>query len=46
MNFDATSFWIGFATATVFWWLLQVARPLFKDLRKGVSQGVDSVKDI
>lgn len=44
MNLDLTSFLWGFSAATVLWWLVQLARPLFSDIKENVSSQVENVK--
>lgn len=46
LNFpiDSRSFWIGFAAASVIWWLLQNSRPAIKALRNVFTEQVASVR--
>lgn len=46
LNFriDPLSFWIGFAAASIIWWLLQNSRPAVKALRNVLSEQVASVR--
>ena len=52
LNFERLSFWIGFAAATIFWWLVVILRPhavrLFHSLKdslqsakKGLQAGIE-----
>lgn len=37
-SIDPLSFFIGFLTASVFWWLMARARPLLEEVRSGLKQ--------
>lgn len=47
LNFriDKLSFWIGFAAASIIWWLYQNARPALKNLRVVVSERLDILRE-
>ncbi|MGD2028130.1 MAG: NACHT domain-containing protein, partial [Anaerolineales bacterium] len=46
LNFrlDQLSFWIGFAAASLFWWLLRQARPAFSLLGKALRERAGAVR--
>ncbi|OGO37283.1 MAG: hypothetical protein A2Z03_01495 [Chloroflexi bacterium RBG_16_56_8] len=37
-SFDPYNFFIGFLTATIFWWLVGKARPLWNDVKQGLRE--------
>lgn len=37
-GFDPFSFFAGFISASVFWWLLSRARPLWREIRSGIKE--------
>jgi HEAT repeat protein len=38
LSLDPFSFFVGFLTATVFWWLMARARPLWNEVRAGLKE--------
>ena len=44
IRIDQLSFWIGFAAASVFWWLFRQARPAFTLVRQALGERFGAVK--
>lgn len=41
---DLTSFWIGFAVATVFWWLMRLAQPALSKVWDSIKERLSSMR--
>jgi HEAT repeat protein len=42
---DKASFWIGFAAATVIWWVFQQVRPALKTVRQIIREQIASIRE-